>query len=70
MSEPDPFTVEGVILATRPNGTCRVELANGHQLTAYVAGRAKLRVKPPDVGVKVQVRLSPCDLSQGRLLVW
>ncbi len=63
------FEVEGLILEVLPNRTCRVELANGHRLLGYVAGRAKLACVLPAVGEKVRLRLSPCDLSQGRMML-
>ncbi len=69
MPEPDVFTVEGVILEVLPNRTCWLGLANGHKLLAYVAGRGKATKTLPEPGAKVRVRLSPCDLSQGRLLI-
>ena len=69
MPEPDAFTVESVILEVLPNRTCRVRLSNGHQLLGYVAGRGKATKALPEPGATVRVRLSPCDLSQGRLLI-
>ena len=35
------FEVEGVVIEALPNGTWRVELANGHRLLGFVAGKAK-----------------------------
>jgi translation initiation factor IF-1 len=51
------------------NGTYRVELANGHQLTAFVAGRAKRSFAGLKAGDKVKLQLTPYDLSAGRVLV-
>jgi translation initiation factor IF-1 len=63
------FKVEGVIVEILPNGTYRLDLANGHRLLGFVAGRAKLTVGPLSLGERVMVQLSPFDLSQGRILV-
>jgi translation initiation factor IF-1 len=63
------FEVEGLILEVLPNRTCRVVLSNGHQLVGYVAGKAKWVCTLPAVGAKVRLRLSPCDLSQGRIML-
>ena len=63
------FEVEGVIMEVLANGTCRVELANGHRLIGFLAGRAKLRVGSLRPGDKVSLVLSPCDLSVGRMVV-
>ena len=47
----------------------RVALANGHQLLAFVAGKAKLSFAPLAPGEKVRLELSPYDLSVGRIMV-
>jgi translation initiation factor IF-1 len=52
-----------------PNGTFRVELKNGHRLTAFVAGRAKKNFAGLNAGDKVKLQLTPYDLSIGRILV-
>jgi translation initiation factor IF-1 len=69
MAGKDTFTVEGVVIEARPNHTYRVELANGHRLLAFVAGRAKQRFAGLAPGDKVKLQLTPYDLSVGRILV-
>ena len=68
MSGNDAFKVEGLILEALPNGTYRAELANGHRLLAFVAGRKRLTVKF-NAGDRVNLQLSPFDLSEGRILL-
>lgn len=63
------FVVEGVVIEALPNRTYRVELANGHRLLAFVAGRAKRTFAGLVAGEKVMLQLSPYDLSSGRILV-
>jgi translation initiation factor IF-1 len=63
------FRVEGVIVAARPNGTYRARLANGHELTAFVAGRAKQTAPRWQPGDKVNLVVSSYDLSEGRIVV-
>ena len=65
----EAFQVEGRVREARANGTYRVELGNGHQLTAYVAGRAKRKVIGIKPGDAVKLQLTPYDLSVGRILV-
>ena len=65
----DAFQVEGVVIEARPNGTYPVELANGHRLLAFVAGRAKQSFPELAVGDKVKLQLTPYDLTTGRILV-
>ena len=64
----DAFQVEGVVVEALANGTYRVELANGHRLTGFVAGRARKTETRFAVGDKVKLRLTPFDLSSGRIV--
>ncbi len=68
MARTDAFKVEGIVLESLANKTYRVELANGHRLLAFVAGKRKhsVRLAPGD---KVNLVLSPYDLSEGRIVV-
>ena len=68
MSGNDAFQVEGQVMEALANGTYRVELANGHRLTAFVAGRAKRSFAGLKAGDKVKLRLAPYDLSVGRIV--
>jgi translation initiation factor IF-1 len=52
-----------------PNGTFRVELENGHRLTAFVTGRARKNFAGLNAGDRVKLQLTPYDLSIGRILV-
>ena len=65
----DAFKVEGRVVEASPNGTYRVELKNGHRLTAFVAGRAKKKFTGLTAGSSVKLQLTPYDLSVGRILV-
>ena len=69
MAREGAIEVEGVVVEVLPNKMCRVELANGHRLLAYVAGEASLSFVRPAPGDKVEVEVSPYDLSSGRLIV-
>jgi len=66
----EAFRVEGRVIEALPNGTFQVELANGHRLTAFLAGRDKRFFAGTMVpGGKVKLQLTPYDLSVGRILV-
>jgi translation initiation factor IF-1 len=65
----DAFQVEGVVLKALANGTYRVELANGHRLLGFVAGRARQSHGRYVPGEMVKLNLTPYDLSAGRILV-
>ena len=64
----DAFRVEGVVIEALPNGTYRAALANGHQLVAFVTGKAKAAAVSFAPGDRVQLQLTPFDLSTGRIL--
>ena len=69
MAGTDAFQVEGVVSEALPNKTYRVELANGHRVLAFVAGRAKQTFAGLAPGDKVTLQLTPYDLSTGRIRV-
>ncbi len=68
MAGEQAFRVEGRVIEALANGTFRVELPNGHRLTAFVAGRAKRNFAGGKAGDKVKLQLTPYDLSVGRIL--
>ncbi len=69
MAREDAIKVEGAVVEVLPNRTCRVELANGHRLVAYLTGKARLSFARLAPGDKVTLELSPYDLSEGRIIV-
>ena len=69
MAGEEAFRVEGRVMEAMPNGTFRVELKNGHRLTAFVAGRARKNFAGLGAGDTVRLQLTPYDLSMGRILV-
>ena len=68
MAGKDAFVVEGVVIEASLNRTFCVELANGHRLLAFVAGKAKHRFAGLAPGEKVKLQLTAYDLSVGRIL--
>ena len=59
--------LQGVIIETLPGTQFKVELSNGHQIIAHVAGKMRkhyIRIVPGDT---VTVELTPYDLTKGRI---
>lgn len=57
----------GTVVEALPGTTFKVELENGHQIIAHVAGRMRkhyIRLVPGD---RVKVELTPYDLTKGRI---
>jgi len=69
MAREGAIEVEGAVVEVLPNRMYRVELANGHRLLAFVAGKARLSFARLAAGDKVRLELSPYDLSVGRIMV-
>ena len=69
MPRDDAFEVEGAVMDVLSKTTYRVELANGHRLLGFVAGKERWSHGPLAPGQKVRLQLSPCDLSHGRIVV-
>ena len=67
MAKEEHIEMEGTVVETLPNTMFRVELENGHKLSAYAAGkmrRFRIRVVAGD---RVKLEISPYDLSKGRI---
>jgi translation initiation factor IF-1 len=63
----DAIVLEGTIVESLPNAMFRVELENGHKVLAHISGKMRMhyiRILPGD---RVQVELTPYDLSRGRI---
>ena len=59
--------LEGVILEALPNAMFKVKLENDHEVLAHISGKMRMhyiRILPGD---KVQVELTPYDLTRGRI---
>ena len=58
---------DGIVKEALSNAMFRVELENGHIITAHIAGKMRMhyiRILPGD---KVKVEMSPYDLTKGRI---
>ncbi|MBP3347190.1 MAG: translation initiation factor IF-1 [Clostridia bacterium] len=67
MSKNDVVELEGVVLEALPNFTFKVQLENGHKVTAYVSGKMRSNFIRIVSGDRVTVELSLYDLNLGRI---
>lgn len=67
MAKEDILEFPGVVKELLPNATFRVELENGHELIAVMAGKMRKNRIRVLAGDKVQVEMTPYDLSKGRI---
>lgn len=67
MAKEEGIEMEGTVVETLPNTTFRVELENGHVVTAHISGKMRKHYIRILTGDKVTVMLTPYDLSKGRI---
>jgi translation initiation factor IF-1 len=63
----DAIVLEGTVKEPLPNAMFKVELENGHTVLAHSSGKMRMhriRILPGD---RVQVEITPYDLSRGRI---
>jgi translation initiation factor IF-1 len=68
LAKEDHIEMEGSIVETLPNTMFRVELDNGHVVTAHISGKMRKNYIRILTGDKVTVQLTPYDLSKGRIV--
>ncbi|MGA7966359.1 MAG: translation initiation factor IF-1 [Gammaproteobacteria bacterium] len=68
MAKEDSIQMEGKVTETLPNTMFRVELENGHVVTAHISGRMRKNYIRILTGDQVTVELTPYDLTKGRIV--
>ena len=58
---------DGIIKESLSNAMFRVELENGHVVTAHISGKMRLHYIKLLPGDKVKLEMSPYDLSKARI---
>ena len=67
MAKDDHIKMQGTVIDTLPNTMFRVELENGHVVTAHISGKMRKHYIRILTGDTVTVELTPYDLSKGRI---
>ncbi|MBV9997623.1 MAG: translation initiation factor IF-1 [Verrucomicrobia bacterium] len=68
MAKEEPLIAQGVISEVLPNTMFRVSLPNGQKVLAHISGKMRkhfIRIVPGD---RVEVELSPYDLTKARII--
>ncbi len=68
MAKEESIEMEGKVIETLPNTMFRVELENGHIVTAHISGKMRKHYIRILTGDEVTVALTPYDLSKGRIV--
>ena len=67
-SQKEVIKLTGKVVEALPNAQFRVELENGHIIIAHMSGKMRknfIRLVPGD---RVEVELTPYDLTKGRII--
>ena len=67
MSKQDLLEFKGKVTDLLPNAMFRVQLENGHIVTAHTAGKLRKNRIRVLQGDKVTVEMTPYDLTKGRI---
>ncbi len=68
MSKQDLLEFKGTVTDLLPNAMFRVQLENGHVVTAHTAGKLRKNRIRVLQGDNVTVEMTPYDLTKGRII--
>ncbi|EIC28581.1 MULTISPECIES: translation initiation factor IF-1 [Methylomicrobium] len=68
MAKEDQIEMEGKVIDTLPNTMFRVQLENGHIVTAHISGKMRKHYIRILTGDTVKVEMTPYDLTKGRII--
>ena len=68
MAKEEHIEMEGTVIEKKHNTTLKIELENGHVVTAHISGKMRKNYIRILTGDKVTVQLTPYDLSKGRIV--
>ncbi len=67
MSKDDVIETEGKVIEALPDAKFKVQLSNGHIITAYISGKLRMNYIRIIEGDTVKLEMSPYDLTKGRI---
>jgi translation initiation factor IF-1 len=67
MAKKDVIEIEGTVTEALPNAMFKVKLDNGHEVLCQISGKLRMNFIRILEGDKVNVELSPYDLTRGRI---
>ena len=67
MPKDDVIEFEGTVVETLPNAVFKVQLPNGHMVTAHISGKLRMNYIKILPGDKVTVEVSIYDPTKGRI---
>ena len=67
MAKQSNIEIDGTVIEALSNAMFRVELENGHVVTAHISGKMRMHYIKILPGDKVKLEISPYDLNKGRI---
>ena len=67
MAKEGVIKIEGVVVDVLPNATFRVEINSGQKILGYISGKMRQNEIRILDGDRVELELSPYDLTKGRI---
>ena len=67
MSAKEIVQLEGEVVELLPSTMFRVKLENGHVVLAHISGKMRIHFIKLMPGDKVEIEMSPYDLTKGRI---
>ena len=67
MAKQEAIEQDGVIVEALSNALFRIELNNGHVVTAHISGKMRMHYIKLLPGDKVKLEMSPYDLTKARI---
>lgn len=68
MAKQTSIEQDGTVIESLGNAMFRIELENGHVITAHISGKMRMHYIKILPGDKVKLEMSPYDLSKGRII--
>lgn len=67
MTKSENIKLVGEIMELLPNTMFRVKLENGHLVLGHISGKMRIHFIKLMPGDKVEIEMSPYDLTKGRI---
>ena len=67
MSKQTSIQQDGTVIESLGNAMFRVELENGHVITAHISRKMRMHYIKILPGDRVKIEMSPYDLTKGRI---
>ena len=67
MAKQAAVDIDGEVIEALGNGQYRVRLESGHEILAHLSGKMRMHNNKIIPGDRVQVAMSPYDLTKGRI---